>query len=244
MAITRKGNIITDTTRGKTYKEVDGKIYSLNKDNSVGKRVGFLLENSLRRKPQTKGATRRLNPSQKKSKQTADILNTVKNIGSFKKSERPPIRTVEEKRSGYDETREKAKIRIAMDEGTTSSTKPRVRTKNKTKNVNTQKVANVNREMSGSENKPRNNIMEASTEKNYNVGISRGGVPFKEAFAHFRKKGADTFMWNDKKYTTELKEETKTKAARGTYVTKKRMGSMDYRKGGLLMSSMDNRKKK
>jgi len=241
MAITRKGNIITDTTRGKTYKEVDGKIYSLNKDGSVGKRVGFLLENSLRRKPQTEGATRRLNPSQKKSKQTADILNTVKNMGSFKESERPPIRTVEEKRSGYDETREKAKIRIAMDEGTTSSTKPRVRTKNKTE---TKKATNLYNQLSGSENKALNKIMEASTEKNYNVGVSRGGVPFKEAFAHFRKKGADTFTWNGKKYTTELKEETKTKAAKGTYVTKKRMGSMDYRKGGLLMSSMDNRKKK
>ena len=40
--------------------------------------------------------------------------------------------------------------------------------------------------------------------KNYNVGVSKGGVPFKEAFAHFRKKGAKTFEWNGKKYTTEL----------------------------------------
>jgi len=67
---------------------------------------------------------------------------------------------------------------------------------------------------------------------------------FKEAFREARAAGDKTFMWNGKKYTTELKEETKTNAAKGTYVTKKRMGSMDYRKGGLLMSSMDNRKKK
>jgi len=40
--------------------------------------------------------------------------------------------------------------------------------------------------------------------KKYNVGVSKGGVPFKEAFAHFRKKGAKTFTWNGKKYTTEL----------------------------------------
>jgi len=40
--------------------------------------------------------------------------------------------------------------------------------------------------------------------KKYNVGVSKGGVPFKEAFAHFRKKGAKTFEWNGKKYTTEL----------------------------------------
>ena len=40
-------------------------------------------------------------------------------------------------------------------------------------------------------------------EKNYNVGVSKGGVSFKEAFAHFRKKGNKTFTWNGKKYTTE-----------------------------------------
>jgi hypothetical protein len=43
-------------------------------------------------------------------------------------------------------------------------------------------------------------------DKNYNVGVSKGGVPFKEAFAHFRKKGAKTFTWNGEKYTTELKK--------------------------------------
>ena len=45
--------------------------------------------------------------------------------------------------------------------------------------------------------------------KNYNVGVSKGGVPFKEAFAHFRKKGSKTFMWNGKKYTTELAKKGK-----------------------------------
>jgi hypothetical protein len=40
--------------------------------------------------------------------------------------------------------------------------------------------------------------------KNYNVGVSRGGVSFKEAFRHFRNKGAKTFTWNGKKYTTKL----------------------------------------
>ena len=41
-------------------------------------------------------------------------------------------------------------------------------------------------------------------DKKFNVGVSKGGVPFKEAFAHFRKKGDKTFTWNGKKYTTEL----------------------------------------
>ena len=45
--------------------------------------------------------------------------------------------------------------------------------------------------------------------KNYNVGVSKGGVSFNEAFAHFRKKGNKTFTWNGKKYTTELKKDKK-----------------------------------
>ncbi len=48
---------------------------------------------------------------------------------------------------------------------------------------------------------------EAPKAKNFNVGVSKGGVPFKEAFAHFRKKGVKTFTWNGKKYTTKLKKD-------------------------------------
>ena len=46
----------------------------------------------------------------------------------------------------------------------------------------------------------------AAPEKKFNVGVSKGGVSFKEAFSHFRKKGDKTFTWNGKKYTTELKK--------------------------------------
>ncbi len=199
MAITRKGNIITDTTRGQSYKQIDGKIHSLNKDGSVGKRVGFLLENSLRNRLQNKGATRRLNPSQKQAKQTAGVISAVKNLGSLSDSKKPKTRTVKEKRSGIDEALAKAKIKKAMAEGTTTSTKPRVRTKSKTNNNKT-----VFRESSSTTNKL------AKTEaKNYNLGVSKGGVSFNEAFAHFRKKGNKTFTWNGKKYTTELKKDKK-----------------------------------
>ena len=59
-----------------------------------------------------------------------------------------------------------------------------------------------------SENK---RALKKSTAKNFNVGVSKGGVPFKEAFAHFRKKGAKTFTWNGKKYTTELAKPKKGK---------------------------------
>lgn len=57
----------------------------------------------------------------------------------------------------------------------------------------------------------------APKEKNYNVGVSQGGVSFKDAFAHFRKKGAKTFTWNGKKYHTKTKEEM----SKGGYAKKK-----------------------
>jgi len=41
--------------------------------------------------------------------------------------------------------------------------------------------------------------------KNFNKGVSKGGVSFNEAFRHFRKKGAKEFTWNGKRYTTEVK---------------------------------------
>ena len=39
--------------------------------------------------------------------------------------------------------------------------------------------------------------------KKFNVGVSKGGVSFNEAFRHFKKKGNKTFTWNGAKYTTE-----------------------------------------
>jgi len=45
-----------------------------------------------------------------------------------------------------------------------------------------------------------------SPQKKFNVGVSKGGVSFGEAFRHFRNKGDKTFTWNGKKYTTELKK--------------------------------------
>ena len=43
--------------------------------------------------------------------------------------------------------------------------------------------------------------------KNYNVGVSKGGVSFGEAFKHFRNQGDKEFTWNGKKYHTKTKEE-------------------------------------
>lgn len=58
----------------------------------------------------------------------------------------------------------------------------------------------------------------SSAAKNYNVGVSKGGVSFKEAFAHFRKKGNKTFTWNGKKYTTELAKSGKKSKPKGMAV--------------------------
>ena len=56
----------------------------------------------------------------------------------------------------------------------------------------------------------------ADTAKKFNVGVSKGGVPFKAAFKHYRDKGNKTFTWNGKKYTTKLDTETKPKGKTGS----------------------------
>ena len=50
----------------------------------------------------------------------------------------------------------------------------------------------------------------ASTAKKYNLGVSKGGVPFKEAFAHYKKQGNKSFTWNGKKYTTDTASKKST----------------------------------
>ena len=47
----------------------------------------------------------------------------------------------------------------------------------------------------------------SQSNKNYNVGVSKGGVPFKESFAHHRAKGDDVFTWNGELYTTNVDDE-------------------------------------
>jgi hypothetical protein len=42
--------------------------------------------------------------------------------------------------------------------------------------------------------------------KKFNVGVSKGGVSFREAFKHYRGLGQSTFTWNGKKYTTDVKK--------------------------------------
>jgi len=42
--------------------------------------------------------------------------------------------------------------------------------------------------------------------KKYNVGVSKGGVSFREAFKYYRGLGQASFTWNGKKYTTNIKK--------------------------------------
>ena len=60
--------------------------------------------------------------------------------------------------------------------------------------------AGMSSKSSGSSKSPT-----AAPEKKFNVGVSKGGVSFGEAFKHFRNKGAKEFTWNGQKYTTKMK---------------------------------------
>ena len=67
----------------------------------------------------------------------------------------------------------------------------------------------------------------AKKEKDYTKGVSKGGVPFDEAFAKARKDGKDSFEWNGKKYTTELASEKKSSSkssSSSSSSTKKKRG--------------------
>ena len=44
-------------------------------------------------------------------------------------------------------------------------------------------------------------------EKNYNVGVDKGGVPFKESFAYHKAKGDEVFTWDGELYTTDVDDE-------------------------------------
>ena len=80
-----------------------------------------------------------------------------------------------------------------------------------------------------------------SAAKKYNVGVSKGGVSFKEAFKYFRGLGNKTFTWNGNKYTTDVAKakpkariSTPTPAdftATGTKPAPKKTASKDPRKG-------------
>ena len=84
-------------------------------------------------------------------------------------------------------------------------------------------------------------------DKKYSVGVSKGGVPFKEAFKYNRGEGKKTFTWNGKKYTTELASEKSKKDAKKP-AAKKKVGGIrralfgrDGKMGGEGKGLFDNK---
>ena len=86
---------------------------------------------------------------------------------------------------------------------------------------------------------------------------------FEKAFSKAHNSGEETFSFGGKSYTTEVKKGTSPKnkntdkvvprkkptppakkLMQGGMATKSNKGHMDFRKGGLILSSVDNRKKK
>jgi hypothetical protein len=95
----------------------------------------------------------------------------------------------------------------------------------------------------------------------YEALPSKDRKSFDNAFAEARRNKEKTFTWRGDLYNTKLRRNSNeikkaesrmprdkpkppTKLNKGGMVTKSRTGNMDYRKGGLLLSSVDNRKKK
>ncbi len=95
----------------------------------------------------------------------------------------------------------------------------------------------------------------------YEALPSKDRKSFDNAFAKARRNKEKTFTWRGDSYNTKLQRNSKeikkaesrvskdkpkppTKLNKGGMVTKSRMGNMDYRQGGLILSSVDNRKKK
>jgi len=69
--------------------------------------------------------------------------------------------------------------------------------------------------------KKRKPVANKPTAKKYNLGVSKGGVSFKEAFAHYKKQGNKTFTWNGKKYTTDTASKKSTPTSNSNTVTLK-----------------------
>lgn len=91
--------------------------------------------------------------------------------------------------------------------------KPRPKTQaNRAKSQGGRSAAEVAASKKGKD--PRGNQIKATPgtakktapAKKYNVGVSKGGVSFKEAFKYYKGQGNKTFTWNGKKYTTDVKK--------------------------------------
>ena len=98
----------------------------------------------------------------------------------------------------------KAKQERDKNKGAGSNIQTKGKTKPKSSSPGSSKAGMSGKKSTTSTAKAGSNIKKSGG-KNFNVGVSKGGVSFGEAFRHFKNKGVKEFTWNGKRYTTKSK---------------------------------------
>jgi hypothetical protein len=98
----------------------------------------------------------------------------------------------------------KAKQERDKNKGAGSNIQTKGKTKPKSASPGSSKAGMSSKKSTTSTAKAGSNIKKSGG-KNFNVGVSKGGVSFGEAFRHFKNKGVKEFTWNGKRYTTKSK---------------------------------------
>jgi hypothetical protein len=98
----------------------------------------------------------------------------------------------------------KAKQERDKNKGAGSNIQTKGKTKPKSASPGSSKAGMSGKKSTTSTAKAGSNIKKSGG-KNFNVGVSKGGVSFGEAFRHFKNKGVKEFTWNGKRYTTKSK---------------------------------------
>ena len=98
----------------------------------------------------------------------------------------------------------KAKQERDKNKGAGSNIQTKGKSKPKASSPGSSKAGMSGKKSTTSTAKAGSNIKKSGG-KNFNVGVSKGGVSFGEAFRHFKNKGVKEFTWNGKRYTTKTK---------------------------------------
>ena len=98
----------------------------------------------------------------------------------------------------------KAKQERDKNKGAGSNIQTKGKSKPKSSSPGSSKAGMSGKKSTTSTAKAGSNIKKSGG-KNFNVGVSKGGVSFGEAFRHFKNKGVKEFTWNGKRYTTKSK---------------------------------------
>lgn len=98
----------------------------------------------------------------------------------------------------------KAKQERDKNKGAGSNIQTKGKSKPKSSSPGSSKAGMSGKKSTTSTAKAGSNIKKSGG-KNFNVGVSKGGVSFGEAFRHFKNKGVKEFTWNGKRYNTKTK---------------------------------------